>query len=510
MKEKTKEQADFLSKKHQNFKNTLSIKNQLVNTFGQLRNCFPSKLIQILEKYKNITPKNISLTFGLTVFLLAWDVWLSKTSFKNFFFSSSGNLPISSEIYNKEQNNFWAANNSFFYLESETKKSEKTLNYNRNQLAFWKEIKNNGKDFYYKRKYDTIAHDRLDIEKKSWTPQEAYKILDEIIKEAKNKIQYKPSYSEEEIEHIFETVDSILKEKWFENEWGSLLGQGLVEKRLDCDRYSFIYLAIAEEMNLPMRAVYVPSHMFVRWDETKENSNYETDKNWNIKERNINWETMLSKTITDEKYVERYDISELNLGGKENNYMDSLNKKQTQAFSYQAAGNAFARADKDAKAINMYGKAIELNPHICITYSNKASLLEGKKIAKALSLYNKAIDINPNNSVYYYKAANILKEKEDSEKVIQNFTIVIEKEKNGPILGTDFPYLSEAYLKRGIVFKEIGEFSKALDDFRQASVQDFGNPLPYKYRAEIYELLGEYENAEKYFQTYKRLSNFSE
>lgn len=71
MKEKTKEQADFLSKKHQNFKNTLSIKNQLVNTFGQLRNCFPSKLIQILEKYKNITPKNISLTFGLTVFLLA-------------------------------------------------------------------------------------------------------------------------------------------------------------------------------------------------------------------------------------------------------------------------------------------------------------------------------------------------------------------------------------------------------------------------------------------------------
>ncbi len=348
----------------------------------------------------------------------------------------------------------------------------------------------------YEPRYETLAHERLDIEGSYKTPVESYKILDNIISQAKDKIKQKQEYSKSDIAKVFETIDSIFKEKGFENKGGSLLGEGLAEKKLDCDRYSFVYLAIAEEMNLPIHAVYVPSHVFVRWDEDKKNNPF-------------NWETKLSKTMTNEKYASKYNVSKEN--SEKSNYLENLTREEAMAFSYLATGNAFSKEKKLNEAKKNYKKAIKLNPGICITYSNKASLFEkDDDLVTATSLYKKAAEINPAKEEYYYKLGTLFKEQNKTEEAIEYFTLALENASND-LLGTSgFPHLTDSYLQRGIAFKKKGELKKALEDFNRAAIQDFTNPEIYKYRKIIHKSLGNSEEAQKNLKTYNRLTSDSD
>ena len=348
----------------------------------------------------------------------------------------------------------------------------------------------------YEPRYETLAHERLDIESAYKTPVKAYKILDDIISQAKDKIKQKQDYSKSDIATVFETIDSIFKEKGFENKGGSLLGEGLAEKKLDCDRYSFVYLAIAEEMNLPIHAVYVPSHVFVRWDEDK-------------KPNPFNWETKLSKTITNEEYVRRYNVSREN--SEKSNYLENLTREEIMAVSYLATGNAFSKEKKLNEAKKNYKKAIKLNPGICITYSNKASIFEKKgDLATAISLYKKAAEINPAREKYYYKLGTLFKEQNKTEEAIEYFTLALENVSFEMPGISSFPGLTDSYLQRGIAFKKKGEFKKALEDFNRAAIQDFTNPDIYKYISIIHKNLGNTEEAQKNLKTYNRLNSGSD
>jgi hypothetical protein len=68
---------------------------------------------------------------------------------------------------------------------------------------------------------------------------------------------------------------------------------------LDCDTACFVYLAVAEELNLPLRLVLVPSHnrraghAFIRW---REGRHY------------LNWETNDGRVLTDDDYVRIWGV----------------------------------------------------------------------------------------------------------------------------------------------------------------------------------------------------------
>ena len=90
--------------------------------------------------------------------------------------------------------------------------------------------------------FKTIAHDILNREAEiKEVTGEMFKLLDEIIGEAKNKIAYNPSSKSERVsaEKILSTIDSILINKNFvfpAEGLVALLCDGLTPKKIDVDK----------------------------------------------------------------------------------------------------------------------------------------------------------------------------------------------------------------------------------------------------------------------------------
>jgi len=81
------------------------------------------------------------------------------------------------------------------------------------------------------------------------------------------------------IEEAFMEVDFILVERllldWSDESKGTFT-EDLLSRQVDCDSISYLYLAISDELNWPVYGIFVPNHMFVRWDDGLNVVNFET------------------------------------------------------------------------------------------------------------------------------------------------------------------------------------------------------------------------------------------
>ena len=138
------------------------------------------------------------------------------------------------------------------------------------------------------RKYDTIGHRILDLDAEaSPVTIDHYEVLDALIDGALAEIKYEPDLEERshrraQAIRIFSQIGNLLVRHQFRLQIGvKTLSEGLTKKfdrygrgyyTYDCDTGSFLYLAIAEELNLPITLVEVKfrgsqfNHNFVRWD----------------------------------------------------------------------------------------------------------------------------------------------------------------------------------------------------------------------------------------------------
>lgn len=86
------------------------------------------------------------------------------------------------------------------------------------------------------------------------------------------------------------------------------------------------------------------------------------------------------------------------------------------------------------------------------------------------------------------------------EKAISDFNEVIESNEQDAST-----YHADAYYKRGIAYLNLGENQKAIDDFNQAIKRDSNYREVYYYRGMANENLGKYEEANKdYSQAYSK------
>ncbi|MBR9683556.1 tetratricopeptide repeat protein [Candidatus Woesearchaeota archaeon] len=233
------------------------------------------------------------------------------------------------------------------------------------------------------RKYDTIAHQFLDIEGAELGVADTdYQVLDTIIDEAKTRITTKETYDKEEAIDVLRTIDDVLGDMGFKYKRRVLFNPGLKNKQIDCDNYSAIYLAIAEVMDLPLNVVYAPSHVFVRW-------HFDSDKYFN-------WETTPGTVMTDKEYQQKYNIPNVSI--KNGVFLKTLSEEEFLATAYDNRGLALDKQKKHQKARDSFDQGIKLCPHLPRLYVNKGSIFffQGD-YEQVIKLNNQAIELNPND-----------------------------------------------------------------------------------------------------------------
>ena len=161
-------------------------------------------------------------------------------------------------------------------------------------------------DSKYTSKYQTIAHEILDLEHDLGATDSDYKIIDSIIYEATKRIEVKSSYTRSEAIKVLQTIHSILEERGFASKVYLLFNHSLKKRGFDCSAYSITLLAIGEVLGLPLHPVRVPGHIFVRWDPDGQHDPLSKDNP--VNREDFNWETVIKWTKSDDYYVSRRKI----------------------------------------------------------------------------------------------------------------------------------------------------------------------------------------------------------
>ena len=203
--------------------------------------------------------------------------------------------------------------------------------------------------------------------------------------------------------NILNTIDSILKEDGhFECKSNRILIEELNKEKngkrfLDCDDYSSIYLAAAEQLGLPLESVYFPAHVFLRCQLSNS--------------RNFYWEPTIAAETNMSYYKKRLNIPENSF------YPKILNEKQFEAIKLCDLGTAWFKKEDYLRAIGYFQKALESNSEFAPAFNNLgAAYAKQGHYGKALECYREALAVNHNYGaalcnigVAYYRLENLKK-----------------------------------------------------------------------------------------------------
>lgn len=224
----------------------------------------------------------------------------------------------------------------------------------------------------------------LDIEREVGfpTPQKSYHKLEELLVESKQRIINKMGPI-----RVLQEIDAILNRSFTHatNADTSLLGAALSQGRcdIDCDITSYLYLAIGEELKLPLRGVVAPEHMFVRLNHQP---NY------------INWETTTGKYQSDEEYIVCLNIPGASLA--KGVYLHSLSREEIIGKHFGTIATELYLSSQLDKATPFFDKALQLFPTDVASIANKALILEEINHPKeAFELYFKALALDENSAI---------------------------------------------------------------------------------------------------------------
>ena len=158
-------------------------------------------------------------------------------------------------------------------------------------------------------------------------------------------------------------------------------------------------------------------------------------------------------------------------------------KKVTSYFNYGIAYSAIKVFDK---AIEQYGKAIELNPNFVEAYNNRGIAYGNKgDFDRAIQDFNKSIELDSQLVEVYNNRGIAYDSKGDFDRAIQDFNKSIELN----------PNYAKAYYNRSTVGLVLGEWEKARADLTTAKNMDLDIAAAFHL---------EYESVEKFEQKYER------
>ena len=140
-------------------------------------------------------------------------------------------------------------------------------------------------------------------------------------------------------------------------------------------------------------------------------------------------------------------------------YQDIL-KSQPDQFDVLHLLGVIASQTRDyQRALDLIGRAIELNPNNATFYSNRGiALQELKQFDAAVASYDKAIAIQPNHAAAHSNRGIALQELKQLEDAVASYDKAIAIK----------PDYAEAYYNRGRALQELGEFEAAVASYDKA------------------------------------------
>jgi tetratricopeptide (TPR) repeat protein len=153
------------------------------------------------------------------------------------------------------------------------------------------------------------------------------------------------------------------------------------------------------------------------------------------------------------------------------------------AWAYYNRGDAHTKLKQYIKAIQSYGKAIELDPNDTWTYYSRGNAyFYLKQYIKAIQDYDKAIELDPKDSGLYYDRGNAYFYLKQYIKAIQDYDKAIELD----------PKDSGVYYNRGFAYAMLKQHIKAIQSYDKAIELDPKNAKYYTERGSAYAKLKQY------------------
>jgi len=304
--------------------------------------------------------------------------------------------------------------------------------------------------------------------------ESAYRTIDSIIETAGAKIR---GYSSP-IKKLKELYSIISEDCNLHFKETVLLSEGLAmeEPIIDCDAASFIYLAVAHELNWPVYLAHARDHVFIFW-KTNENEN-------------LYFETT-DGGIAEEKYREYAEPRAKRYIKNQENLIIGT--------TYQNRGSAYGKQDRYELAVSDLTRAIELCPYEAFGYNNRGiAYFNSCEYDPAVRDFTRAIELAPGFAIDYVNRADAYSNLGKYDLAILDYTRAIELD----------PKYVDAYNNRGALYAITGRYDLAIKDFTKIIVElDPNFADAYQNRAFVYRQTGNIQEAGKDEEMYRKLKN---
>jgi len=259
----------------------------------------------------------------------------------------------------------------------------------------------------YTGKPKTIAHDFLEMEKEFGAGAEEAAAVDRLINKAIPRIAVRKTYTTEEAVEILHAIDVLLREEGFIFKNNFLLSAGLKKKRIDCDNYCALYIAVAEVLKLPIIPVYAPNHSFLRF--CFDDGSY------------IDWETTQGKVQTDSYYIKELRIPEASI--RAGVYMANLTRREFHGVGFNNIGAHLMSARRFGEAAPYFSAAIASYPRFSSAYHNRSTAHYAvKRLNEALADLLRANELDPSRASTHNTLGDIYFDLRDYDRAVTEYT----------------------------------------------------------------------------------------
>ncbi|MBI4712732.1 MAG: tetratricopeptide repeat protein [Planctomycetes bacterium] len=329
-----------------------------------------------------------------------------------------------------------------------------------------------------------------------------------------------------------------------------LLNQVLDNNKGNCLGSSTLYFALAERLNLPLEAVIVPQHVFLRYRQDGKYRNIETtagggeitDKEYKARTKKLVGDIIPAYSTGHEirltpihkkgfvgLIIYNRGVWHLQQGAVDealNDFANSLKLLSDFTEAYKSRGAVYLKKGQFADAARDLRNAVRLEPdcpntyyNLGVAYFNMNELIDARRnFDKAIELTDDyadaylnrgivywkqqhtnyalkditgAIEIKPTPQAYYNRGLIYLGKK-DNDEAIKDFTSAISLDNK----------FSDAYNNRGIAYAAKEQWDDAISDFKDAVFLKPDGAEAYKNLGATYYRLARYEEALTAFERY--------
>lgn len=252
----------------------------------------------------------------------------------------------------------------------------------------------------------TIAHDILDLEKDFGAGEKHRAAVNRLIGKAMARLSPARSYTTEEALRTLRAIDALLKEEGYTTANNLLLCRGLERKKIDCDNYCALYIAVAEVLKIPLIPVYAPNHSFLRF--CFDDGTY------------LNWEPTRSRHDPDAYYVSALGIPAESI--RTGVYMKGLTRKEFIGVEYNNIGAHLMAERRYGESVPCFSAAIKLYPRFSSAYHNRGTAhYAARRLDEALADLARANELDPSRATTHNTLGDIFFDMKEYDRALREY-----------------------------------------------------------------------------------------